>query len=86
MYVYSNICELYITADTRKPLLKIVSIYEDQHIFGAIKTRTFSLLNYIPLLRPVFRTNEIDIRDDNGNPISFEHGMLTMTLHFKQIN
>lgn len=84
MFVYSDICETYITGDVQTPLLRVVSIDADNFKYGATKIKSFSAPRYIPLIRNNLQTIEIDIRDEFGNAIPFEQGTLTVTLHFKR--
>lgn len=85
MYVYTDICEPYITGDVHTPLLRVVPIVAaDNRNYGSVKIRSFSPPRYIPLLRTSFQTIMIDIRDEFGEPIPFEYGTLTVTLQFKR--
>lgn len=86
MFVYSDICEPYITGDTQTPLLRIVPLNINKYVYGTMRDISFSSANYIPLLHNSFRTIEIDIRDAYGNPIPFDYGPLNVTLHFKRIH
>ena len=85
MYVYTDICEQTIIGNVEAQILHIVPIDIGKYIFGRIKAHTLSPLRYIPVLRKNFQTIEIDIRDHLGEPIPFEFGSLTVTLHFKRI-
>lgn len=84
-FIYTDICEPYITGDVHTPLLRVVpSAAADNSNFGSMKIRSFSPQRYVPLLRTNFQTITIDIRDEFGEPIPFEYGTLTVTLHFKR--
>lgn len=85
LFVYTDICENYITGDVQTPLLRIVPVDNTNYIYGSIQTRSFSPPIYIPLLRTEFNTIEIDIRTDTGKPVPFQSGTLTATLHFKRV-
>lgn len=85
LFVYTDICENYITGDVQTPLLRIVPVDNTNYIYGSIQTKAFSPPIYLPLLRTEFSTIEIDIRTDTGDPIPFQSGTLTVTLHFKRI-
>lgn len=85
MYVYSDVCESYITGDVHSPLMRVVPLDMDNYKYGGIKIKTFSAPLYIPLLHTKFQTIEMDIRDEYGASIPFEQGTLTVTLHFKRI-
>lgn len=85
LFVYTDICEPYITGDVHTPLLRVVP-YADNYNYGSMKIRSFSPPRYIPLLRTSFQAITIDIRDEFGEPIPFEYGTLTVTLQFKRID
>lgn len=85
LFVYTDICEPYITEDVHTPLLRVVpSAIADNYNYGSIKIKSFSPPRYLPLLRTTFQTITIDIRDEFGEPIPFEHGTLTVTLQFRR--
>lgn len=87
LFVYTDICEPYITGDVHTPLLRVVpSTVADNYNYGSIKIRNFSPPRFIPLLRTSFQAITIDIRDEFGEPIPFEYGTLTVTLHFRRID
>lgn len=86
MFIYTDICESYITGDVQTPLLRIVPLDIESYVYGSIKYRSFSTPKYIPLLYNSLQTIEIDIRDEFGKPIPFECGTLTVTLHFKRLD
>ena len=81
LYVYTDICEPYITEDSQSPLLRKFSLNKNN--YGSYSSKEFIWLNYIPLQRTEFQTIEINIRDQHGRFIPFEYGTLTVTLHFK---
>jgi len=86
MFVYTDICESYITGDVRTPLLRTVPLDVESYVYGSIKYKSFSTSKYIPLLHTDLQTIEIDIRNEFGQPIPFEYGTLTVTLHFKRLD
>ena len=81
MYVYSDIVENVILGDTEAPLLRIV---ETAGSYGDIIHHSFDPLRFIPLRRKSFDSIEIDIRDAYGQPMSFESGILTVTIHIRR--
>lgn len=85
MYVYTDICESYVTGDIQTPLLRVVPLDVGNYTYGCMKIKCFSPQRYIPLLHRGFQTIEIDIRDEFGEPIPFECGTLTVTLQFRRI-
>lgn len=86
LFVYTDICESYITGDVQTPLLRTVPLDIEAYVYGSVKYKSFSTARYIPLLHTALQTIEIDIRDEFGQPIPFEYGTLTVTLHFKRLD
>jgi hypothetical protein len=86
LFVYTDICESYITGDVQTPLLRTVSLDIESYVYGSVKYKSFATAKYIPLLHTDLQTIEIDIRDEFGQPIPFEYGTLTATLHFKRLD
>lgn len=86
MFVYSDICTSYITGDVQTPLLRVVPVEYDNSVYGSSRIKSFSAARYIPLVRNNIQTIEIDIRDEYGRLVPFEHGTLTATLHFKRFH
>ena len=81
--MYSDICEPYITGDVHTPLLRIVPLNMNEYKYGSIEIKNFNTPMYIPLLSTLFQSITIDIKDQDGNPIAFDYGTFTVTLHFK---
>ena len=86
LFIYCDICEPRITGDVKTPLLRVVSVDTKNYVYGTTQVTQFSTPHYIPVLHTGFRTLEIDIRDNLGQPIPFDFGSLTVTLHFKRID
>lgn len=85
LFVYTDICESYVTGDVQTPLLRIVPVDTTNYVYGSTQTKSFSPPNYIPLLRSEFNTIDIDIRTHTGDPVPFQSGTLIVTLHFKRV-
>ena len=81
MYIYTDIIENMIVGDMQAPLLRIVPAGGK---FGDVVHQSFETLRYIPLRKKSFDTIELDIRDVFGEPVSFESGILVVTLHFRR--
>mgnify|MGYP003401617484 FL=1 len=81
MYIYTDLIENVTVGDTEAPLLRIV---ETAGKFGDVIHQSFKMLRYIPLRKKSFDTIELDIRDVFGEPVSFESGILVVTLHFRR--
>ena len=81
IYVYTDLIENVTVGDTQAPLLRIVDAGVK---FGDSIHQSFETLRYIPLRKKSFDTIEVAIRDAFGKPISFESGILVVTLHFRR--
>lgn len=81
LMIYCDLLEHVPVGDTKAPLLRIVDATGSN---CSIIHRTFEEVRYVPLQKRNFDSIEIDIRDDYGNPISFENGKLLVALHFRQ--
>lgn len=85
MMIYTNILEPHVTGNVQTPLLRALTLNLDQFTYGSYQVKSFSPPMYLPVLLSAFRSIEIDIRDQYGNPILFDYGTLTVTLHFKRV-
>ena len=56
----------------------------NEYKYGSIEIKNFTTPMYIPLLFTSFQSITIDIKDQDENPIAFDYGTLTVTLHFKR--
>ena len=83
--MYSDTCVPYITRDVHTTLIRIVPLNMSDYKYGSIGIKNFTTPIYIPLLSTTFQSITIDIKDQDGNPIAFDYGTLTVTLHFKRI-
>ena len=81
LYVYKNIIHSQYVGDVKVPLPRIVGA-EGQH--GKSVRKTFDLPQYLPVCRQTLDTMEIDIKQDAGDNISFQHGKVVVKLHFKK--
>ena len=81
IYVYTDIIENQLTGDYKVPLLRVIPItskygdnvcvrYDKPHFFNVNRSR--------------IQTIEIDLRDDEGELISFEGGRSIVTLVFRR--
>ena len=84
MMIYTNILEYHVTGNVQTPLLRALTLNLDEFTYGSFRVKNFSPPMYLPVLLSSFRSIEIDIRDQFGKPIPFDHGTLTVTLHFKR--
>ena len=82
--VYSEICEPYITGDVHTPLLRIVPLNLHEYKYSGIEIKNYNTPMYIPLLSTSFQSITIDIKGQDDEPLAFDYGTLTVTLHFKR--
>ena len=83
LYVYTNIIHSQYVGDSKVPLPRIVGV-EGQH--GKSVTKTFDRPKYLTVCRQTIDIIEIDIKDDAGDSISFQHGNYKSDkkLHFRK--
>lgn len=84
LLVYADICKPYITGDVYSRLLRNVALDGTAVAYGGVLSKSFSQPIYVPLLCPTFETIEIDLRTATGQPVPFDFGTLTLTLHFRK--
>ena len=53
-------------------------------VYGKSVTKTFDRPQYLPMCGQTLDTIEIDIKDDAGDSISFQHGKVAVKLHFRK--
>lgn len=86
MFVYCDLVEPRIVGDVYAPLLRVVQACGKEYsVYGQSEMRVLSPPHYLPLMLTSFRTIEINIRTHTGEPMPFEYGTLTTTLHFRRI-
>lgn len=80
IFIYSDLVAARSVGDVSAPLLRIVqrNLDREQTFF------IFEKPHYLPLSRNEFRTVEILLASDKGVPVSFNHGITVVTLHFRR--
>ena len=81
IYVYCDLVDHVVVGDTVAPLLRIV---ESNGYNGEMIYKIFEQPRYLPLRKKHFDVIELDIRDVFGEPILFETGHVTVTLHIRR--
>ncbi len=81
LYVYTNIVEPRVVGDSLVPLLRIVPV---QGTNGKMVATTYENVQYAPVQVKQFQTIDVYIRDDTGQPVSFERGKVVVTLHLRR--
>ena len=77
-YVYTDIIRSQDHGDVVVPVLHIV---KGEH--GSYVSKNFERPHYVPLNKKIFDTISINIRDEAGDLVAFEHGKVIITLHFR---
>ena len=82
--VYCNIVQSQIVGDRLIPLVAIVPYQkttETYETFYAVEN-----IYYIPVQTKAFQNIKVHLRSSTEEPIPFEHGRATITLHLKPLN
>ena len=78
-YVYTDINKSQCHGDVVVPILRTVTV-KGEH--GSYISNNFKRSHYVPL-KKIFYTISINIRDEVGGLVTFEHGKVIITLHFR---
>ena len=81
IYVYCDLVEPRVVGDKLTPLLRVVPVTGTT---GEMVTRSYENVHYVTVQQKSLETVEINIRDDQGENVSFERGTLNVTLHFRR--
>ena len=79
-YVYIDIIKSQYHGDVLVPLLRTVTV-KGEH--GSDVSKNFERPHYVPLNKKIIDTISINIRDEAGDLVAFEHGKVIITLHFR---
>ena len=79
-YVYTDLIKSQYHGDVVVPVLRTVTV-KGEH--GSYVSKNFERLHYVPLNKKIFDTTSINIRDEAGDLIAFEHGKVIITLQFR---
>lgn len=83
LYVYTNIVENQMIGDTMAPLLRVVPLRGSRD--DTYRTEEFQHVIYVPTINARTDIVQLDIRRDDGQPVSFQTGKVIATLHFKEV-
>ncbi len=81
LFVYCDIAEHVPIGDTAAPLLRCVNIKGKR---GENVCMLYDNPIYVPVQKKSFDTVEINIMTDSGDPVPFEGGRSSVTLHFRR--
>ena len=85
IFVYCDIIKSQIVGDTSAQLLRFVEIPNNLN-YGDQVHLVFDKIQYLPLVTNQFESIEIDIKDDSGINIPFNHAKNVIVLHFRKRN
>ena len=79
-YIYTDIIKSQYHGDVVVPVLRNVTV-KGEH--GNYVSKNFERPHYVSLNKKIFDTISINIRDEAGDLVAFEHGKVIITLHFR---
>lgn len=85
VYVYIDCIKSSIVGDTTVQLLDIVDIGSEETDHGEQTIIKIKKPNYVPVSYSDITEIEVQLRDDTGKEIKFEYGLVSVTLHFREI-
>ena len=80
-YVYTDIIKSQYHGDVVVRVLRTVTV-KGEH--GSYVSKNFERPHYVPQNKKSFDTISINIRDEAGDLVAFEHGKVIITLHFRR--
>jgi len=84
MMIYTDIIEPTYIGHEKAYVLKIVNTEANGVKFGDVCYKEYTHMHYMPIQKREFESISVDIRDYTGHFMPFEHGILTIKLHFKK--
>ena len=83
VYLYCNLAANSIVGNTKAPLLQIINLDGVEN--DRVLSKSFNRIHYHPIVRNTFQTVEIDLRDDRGRAIPFQHdSRVVAVLHIRR--
>ena len=84
IHVYCDIVQPQIVGDKMAPLLAVVPCQETYDTYETLYA--VENIHYIPVQTKSFQNIKVHLRSSTDEPIPFEHGRATITLHVKPLN
>lgn len=84
LFVYCDIIKPNFVGNDMEPLLRIVGVPSDARYKEEVR-ESFIDIHYHPLSTNYIESIEIDIKDEDKNPIPFQFGRTIVELHFRKI-
>ena len=81
IYSYTDMIKSQYHGDVVVPVLRTVTV-KGEH--GSYVSKNFERPHYVPLNKKNFDTISINIRDEAGDLVAFEHGKVIITLHCRR--
>lgn len=82
--VYCDVVDGQILGDKFCKMLRVINTTNAKMNFAQFCHKEFNLPHYIKLQSKKFETITLDIRDTSAQPMPFQFGTLTVTLHFRK--
>ena len=83
LMIYSDIVSYSIVGNAQANFLRSAHV-DDKYEFGSDVSLIFRKPYYLPVNSNYIDKIRINIKDDSGNPIQFQFGRVSVTLHFKR--
>ena len=81
LFIHCNIVASQLVGDQYVPLLRTVAVKGQTE---DVVAKAFSNIHYMQIERSNFQEIEIQITDDTGRTVPFQHGRVIVKLHFKR--
>ena len=79
-YIYTDIIKSQYHGDVVVLVLRTVTVKEE---YGSYVSKNFKRPHHVPFNKKIFDTISINIRDEAGDLVAFEHDKVIITSHFR---
>ena len=84
IHIYCDIVQAQIVGDKMTPLVAVVPCQETYDTYETLYA--VENIHYIPVRTKSFQNIKVHLRSSTNEPIPFEHGRATITLHLRPLN
>ena len=84
IHVYCDIVQSQIVGDKMAPLVAVVPCQKSTETYETLYA--VENIHYIPVQTKSFQNIKVHLRSSTDEPIPFEHGRATITLHLRRLN
>ena len=84
IHVYCDIVQAQIVGDKMAPLVSVVPCQETYDTYETLYA--VENIHYIPVQTKSFQNIKVHLRSSTGEPIPFEHGRASITLHLRPLS